>query len=250
MPDTLEYLLRQQLSDLQRRDALQRELDKLVTAWHEAALEKAYSQEGVSREDAAVLQSNNKALEPQKRDAVLRALANRGVIEDSEPLPERERFQEKQREFEAAEAGCRASWNQLRRFLMQHAYGGQRSSLRKYLNDHRELLKLGRYPVAYEVEDLLTICAGADAAGPRSREHGQHSPDSNERKNAYAALKLLCRAHGKEMREEILAHEANPNWHTRDPIVRWKQLKDRPGDDGLIRSAMDRLTEEIAAAKS
>jgi hypothetical protein len=124
MPDKLESELGQHLSDLQRRDTLKRELDKLVTAWHEAALDKAYSQEGVSREDAAVLRSNSKALEPQKRDAVLRALANRAVIEDSEPLPERERFQEKQREFEAAEAGCRASWNQLRRPLMQHAYGG------------------------------------------------------------------------------------------------------------------------------
>jgi len=134
------------------------------------------------------------------------------------------------------------------------------SSLREYLKDHRELLKPDAHPVANDIEDLLTICVGVDAAGPQPREHGHHSPDINgrknvhaelkrERKNAYAELKRCYSDHGQEMTEKILALEANAKWNTRDPVAKWKRLQDRPGDDSLIRSAMKRLTERVTAAK-
>jgi len=41
------------------------------------------------------------------------------------------------------------------------------------------------------------------------------------------------------MTEEILAKLVpNRRWNTRDPIMKWKLGKDRPGDDEQIRSAM------------
>jgi hypothetical protein len=114
MPDTLESELRQHLSALRDRDALKRELDKLRAALDEAALNHAYAQENVSREDAdAVMRSTTGC--PQKRDAVLRAQAqeNMAKIRKSAELPERERFEDKQRAFDTAEAGCRTAWNGL-----------------------------------------------------------------------------------------------------------------------------------------
>lgn len=66
------------------------------------------------------------------------------------------------------------------------------------------------------------------------------APDLKERKAAYDAYKRKCKDAGVKMTEKKLAR-ANPSWNTRDPVVKWKEGKDRPADDRLIRRGMGNL---------
>jgi len=66
-------------------------------------------------------------------------------------------------------------------------------------------------------------------------------PDLDERKTAYDAYKRKCKDAGVKMTERKLAQLANRAWNTRDPVMKWKQGKDRPGDDRLIRRAMEKV---------
>jgi hypothetical protein len=65
-----------------------------------------------------------------------------------------------------------------------------------------------------------------------------HVSDVDERASIYDDYKKACRAVHVKMTETKLANQANPKWSTRDPVAKWKQLKDRPGDDALIRAAI------------
>jgi len=63
--------------------------------------------------------------------------------------------------------------------------------------------------------------------------------DLDDRDAAYAQYKRTCMETGVKMTEEKLAKLVpNRKWNTRDPIMKWKLGKDRPGDDEQIRSAM------------
>jgi len=68
--------------------------------------------------------------------------------------------------------------------------------------------------------------------------------DLDERKDAYAAYKRKCKKAGVKMNEQKLAQLASKGWNTRDPVMKWKEGKDRPGDDALIRRAMQNVPTE------
>jgi hypothetical protein len=66
-------------------------------------------------------------------------------------------------------------------------------------------------------------------------------PDLDERTAAYDAYKRKCKDAGVKMTEQQLARLANRAWNTRDPVMKWKEGKDRPGDNRLIRRAMEKV---------
>jgi hypothetical protein len=63
-------------------------------------------------------------------------------------------------------------------------------------------------------------------------------PDLEERKRVFAAYKDECKAAGVNLTEGVLAKAAQNSWNTRDPVSKWKQGKDRPGDDDKIRRVL------------
>jgi len=65
-------------------------------------------------------------------------------------------------------------------------------------------------------------------------------PDLGGRKAAYDQYKRACEDAGVKMTEKKLAKLAHPRWNTRDPIVKWKSGKDRPGDDERIRGVISK----------
>jgi hypothetical protein len=81
------------------------------------------------------------------------------------------------------------------------------------------------------------------APGSSIPEHPHSSGAANldERKSAYDAYKRICKDAGVKMTEKHLARLANPAWNTRDPVMKWKAGKDRPGDDGRIRRALQKV---------
>ena len=80
-------------------------------------------------------------------------------------------------------------------------------------------------------------CDEADSVADE-RPAAPSEPDLDGRKTAYAQYKRACKDAGVKMTEEKLAKLANRRWNTRDPIMKWKSGKDRPGDDERIRSAI------------
>jgi hypothetical protein len=64
------------------------------------------------------------------------------------------------------------------------------------------------------------------------------TPDRDERSTTYLSYVRACKERSVKMTEARLANLANRNWSTRDPVAKWKQLKDRSGDDALIRAAI------------
>ena len=81
----------------------------------------------------------------------------------------------------------------------------------------------------------------ADTESPTQRRGTPEAPDLDERNDAYAAYKRKCKDAGVKMTEKKLARLANRAWNTRDPVMKWKEGKDRPGDDRRIRRAMEKV---------
>jgi hypothetical protein len=71
------------------------------------------------------------------------------------------------------------------------------------------------------------------------------SPDAHDRKTLYRLLRSECKTAGVKMDERTLAKRVNPNWNTRDPIAKWKQGKDRRGDDTIIRDKIAKLRADL-----
>jgi hypothetical protein len=69
-------------------------------------------------------------------------------------------------------------------------------------------------------------------------------PDPHERATAFRDFKARCKAEGIKMNEPILANLARPTWHSRYPIAKWKQCKDRRDDDAKIRTAMGKVIKK------
>jgi hypothetical protein len=80
----------------------------------------------------------------------------------------------------------------------------------------------------------------AKSAASAEPDLARGAPDLWERKAAYEDYKRACKAKGVRMSEVKLARLARSTWHTRDPVMKWKAGKDRPGDDDRIRQAMRR----------
>jgi hypothetical protein len=78
--------------------------------------------------------------------------------------------------------------------------------------------------------------AFAESRAPN--ENKSPSSDTSERKTIYSDYARDCKRASVKMTERILATLVNPNWQTRDPIAKWKQGKDRPGDDAKIRAVI------------
>jgi len=74
--------------------------------------------------------------------------------------------------------------------------------------------------------------------GPTTALRGpaeQTAPPQLERKEAIAAYKRECKAAGLKIADQDIARAACSTWNTRDPVVKWKAGKERPGDDERIR---------------
>jgi hypothetical protein len=89
--------------------------------------------------------------------------------------------------------------------------------------------------------ELLDLIDGPDKTlteTEHERVAAVSEPDPDGRKTAYDQYKRACRDAGVTMTEEKLAKLANRRWNTRDPIMKWKSGKDRPGDDERIRKVI------------
>ena len=119
----------------------------------------------------------------------------------------------------------------------------QERRFRELLNSGPDLyaIKLG-IPDAQTAELQAKLPAPTETDLPTNRKGClPEAPALDERRAAYDAYKRKCKKAGLKMTEKELARLANPAWNTRDPVTKWKQGKDRPGDDRRIRRAMEKV---------
>ena len=119
----------------------------------------------------------------------------------------------------------------------------QERRFRKLLNSGPDL-----YAIQLGIPDAQTAELQARPPAPPETDlptNGKgclpEAPALDERRAAYDAYKRKCKKAGLKMTEKELARLANPAWNTRDPVMKWKEGKDRSGDDRLIRRAMEKV---------